>query len=425
MSFEHLNTLFKAAAEAKTVPAVAGIVMDRSGKVLYEGAFGVTNLDSDTAVPYTLSTMTPIFSCTKPITSVAALQLVERGLMGIDDPAEMYVPEIADIKLLDGFDDCGSPNLREPKNKITIRHLLSHSSGFTYDFLDENTYRWRITDGQAPAEYLAAESMKAMSTPLAFEPGTRCCYGASTDWLGFVIEGATGLGLHEVIERNILVPLGMNSTGREITPGAVGLAMHTLVDGVLAASPELVPSGIAEKDCGGQYLYSSPHDFATFLLTLLNEGTHPLSGVTILEKETVKNFVFTDLLSQECDSSLAGFLTTQMPELPGSAEFLPGITKGWSGTWMMNHEQSPRGRSAGSGGWLAIPNHYYWVDPTKGILGLVMSGILPLANRKVLGLFDNLERTAYGHAPATQFGEPGSNVTLDIKDDLTPTEGSR
>ena len=131
-----LDPIFQDAVQSKRIPGAAAIVLDSSGKVLFSKGYGNVTA-GDTSSP-ALTTKTPgfIWSCTKLVTSVAGLQLVEQGKIDLDDPVEKYVPDIKNIKFIDGFNDDGSPKLREPEKKIKMIHLFTHTSGFAYDFFD-------------------------------------------------------------------------------------------------------------------------------------------------------------------------------------------------------------------------------------------------------------------------------------------------
>lgn len=136
-----LRPQFEAVAEARKVPGIAAIALDRSGDVLFKGVFGTTNNDDSSAAALTPTTPIIIWSCTKLVTSVAALQLLEQGKLALDDPVEGYVPQIKEIQVLEGFKDDGSPILRAPKTKATILMLMTHTAGFTYDFFGSKHLR--------------------------------------------------------------------------------------------------------------------------------------------------------------------------------------------------------------------------------------------------------------------------------------------
>ena len=408
-----LKPTFEAAAKEKKVPGVAAIALDRSGDVLFKGTYGVVNTDDPSAKPLTSTTPIMIWSCTKLVTAVAALQLVEQGKLKLDDEVEKYVPDIKNIQVLEGFKEDGSPILRAQKTKATILMLMTHTAGFSYDFFDANTCKWREWAKQTPTVYIGG-AMEAFASPMIADPGTKYTYGINIDWLGFVVEAMSGMPLNEYMEKNILTPLGLKDSGSHPRAGAdARLITHIRgEDGKLTAAPPIVAAENPEKFGGGHFLYSTLDDYSTFLLTILNNGTHPKSGAQILKEETVKEYLFKDQINKICSNTGIGEIRTVNPVLSNEGEFLPGVKKGWSCGLMMNSEGSPKGRSAGSGSWAGLGNLYYWLDPVAGKLGLVMSGIFPFMDREVCHLFDELERAVYGHESAQKIEEAGSNFSL-------------
>lgn len=397
-----LDSIFQAPVKAKKVPGVAAIALGKSGDVIFKGTYGTTNLDDPAAPSLTSTTPLMIWSCTKLVTSVAALQLVEQGKLHLDDPVEKHVPSIAQIQVLEGFKPDGQPILRAPKTKATILNLMTHTAGFTYDSFNKDTFQWRKQVGQNPNELVTVGSMQCFESPLAFDPGTRYEYGVNTDWLGFVVEAISGMPLNAYIEKNILKPLGMNDSGSH---AASQMVIHLRgEDGALVAAPPIVCAPAPERFGGGHYLYSTLDDYSAFLLTILNNGTHPSSKVEILKEETVEEYLFKDQTHKICSNKGVGVITTTDPAGSSEGEFLPGLEKGWSCGFMFNFEASPKGRSAGSGQWAGMGNLYYWLDPKAGKLGLVMSGILPFMDKEILQLFDELERAVYGHESASDAG---------------------
>src|SRR5262249_3699643 len=146
------------------------------------------------------------------VTSVAAMQLVEQGKLKLDEPAAKYLPELGHVEVLQGFDAAGKPVLRPATKAITLRHLLTHTSGFAYTNWHETMFKCsqqapRIPPGTPPA-----------LTPLAFEPGTKWQYGYSTDWTGRIVEAVSGLSLEKYFSQNIFKPLEMNDTSYILRP---------------------------------------------------------------------------------------------------------------------------------------------------------------------------------------------------------------
>lgn len=408
-----LNSLFEAAVKEKKVPGVAAIALDQSGDVLFKGTYGSTNLDDPSAAPVTSKTPVMMFSCTKLVTSVAALQLIEQGRLHLEDLVEKYVPDIAKIEVLDGFKPDGEPILRTAKRKSTVLNLMTHTAGFSYDFFSKETLRWRIHVGQNPSEYAPVGAMKNYETPFNSDPGSRYEYGVNIDWLGFVIEAVSGMPLNEYVEKNILNPLGMNDSGPHVKEGASRFVVHQKgEDGGLTAVPPIAYATAPERYGGGHFLYSTLDDYSTFLLTILNQGTHPTTKTQILKAETVEEYLFNDQIPKICSNKGIGVIESASPIFTSEGEFLPGLEKGWSCGLMVSLEDSPKGRSAGSGSWAGLGNLYYWLDPKGGKLGLVMSEILPFMDKEVLRLFDELERAVYGHDSASEAGAKGGNFSV-------------
>ena len=151
----------------RKIPAVVGMVASEK-KILYSGAFG--NRDSS-GVPVHTDSIFAIASMTKAVTTVAALQLVDEGKLGLDEPVSKYLPKLANLDVLEGFDANGKPSLRPAKTLITLRHLVTHTSGLCYDTWDEQMFRYASQPPVAGA---------SKPGPLMFEPGTKSPSGLST-----------------------------------------------------------------------------------------------------------------------------------------------------------------------------------------------------------------------------------------------------
>lgn len=400
-----LDSHFEAAA--KELPGLAATIVDSSGKTLYHKAFGVTNLSSTSPVPYTTSTQTALWSCTKVIASIAALQLMENGKLSLSDPVEKYVPEIANIPVLDNTtkDANGNYPTRPAKTKPTILQLLTHTAGFTYDFFNQSTLDWTLAQSKTPHVYLAG--MKdVFQTPLSFDPGSKYEYGINIDWVGFVVEAITGTSLDKYVEESILKPLGMDSTTKTFTSDDEKdrLLVHLRMGDNIVGNPDMKPPADAEVYGGGHYLISTLDDYSKLLATILNNGTSPTTGATILKKETVQQYLFQDFVPEATKDSPApdkvaddiGAVTTSAPMLSGTGRVLPGLKLGWSCGMMVNLQDVPNGRKAGSGMWAGLGNLYYWIDPKSNIAGMVMTSLLPFMDVKVLELSDALQAVAYG-----------------------------
>jgi methyl acetate hydrolase len=376
------------------VAGVVAMVTDRDRNV-YEGAAGVRRLGGDDAM--TTDSVFALFSTTKAITATAALQLVEEGRLDLDAPAATYVPEIGELKVLDGFDDDGTPRVRDPKREITTRMLLTHTAGFGYDFFCEEYRRLAEEHGQ-PSVITATRA--ALRTPLLFDPGERWQYGSNLDWSGQVVEGITGERLGDVFATRIFEPLGIRDMSFELDDRLRSrlAAMHQRgEDGSLTPTEFELPSP-PEVHMGGHGLYGTVGDYMRFIRMWLNDGRGE-NGV-VLQPETVQMAV---------QNHLGDLKVTMLPgvirELSNDAEFFPGQSKSWSLPFMINDEQAPTGRPAGAQGWAGLANLFYWIDRENGYGGFWATQILPFGDPTSFGGYLEFETSLY-----TSLGSPAGGT---------------
>lgn len=371
------------AAEAG-VPGVVAMATDRR-QTFYEGAAGRARIDGDAAM--TIDKVFAIFSTTKAITATAALQLVEEGRLDLDAPASTYAPDLGRLQVLDGFDATGAPRLRAPKRAITTRMLLLHTAGFGYDFFHHNYARLAKERGQPS---VINSSKASLMTPLLFDPGDRWEYGTNLDWCGQVVEGITGRRLGEVFETRIFKPLGMRETSFVLTDAMRQrlAGMHARnPDGSLTAMEFELPSD-PEIHMGGHGLYSTVGDYIRFIRMWLNDGEGEYGRV--LKPETVRLAAQNHLQGQTV-TMLPGVI----PSLSNDAEFFPGQKKSWGLSFMINDEDAPTGRPAGSLGWAGLANLFYWIDRRNGIGGFWATQILPFADAASFGGYLAFESEVY------------------------------
>jgi CubicO group peptidase (beta-lactamase class C family) len=317
---------------------------------------------------------------------VAALQCVERGLLKLDDPAKNICPELGDVGVLTGFDADGKPVTRPPKRDITLRQLLTHSAGFSYEI-------WN-TDMQKVQAALEIPSVtecknKALTLPLLFDPGEGWEYGINIDWAGKMIERVSGQTLGQYLSAHIFQPLGMFSTGFKITDSMRQRLATTHLrgpDGHLAVFPFEIPQQ-PEFEMGGGGLYSTAGDYLKFLRMVLNNGQ--LGGERILTPEGAVS-----LGMNHMGDCRVYNLKAAIP-LTNDAEFFPGVQKSWSLAFQINHEATFTGRPAGGMMWAGLANSYYWIDQITGLAGVYVTQIFPFADAKSLPLFYEFEKAVY------------------------------
>ena len=383
-----IDAVLSGAVERGEVPGVAAVAGNRAG-TLYQGAFGRRGLDRPE--PMTPDTVVWIASMTKAITSVAALQQVEAGKLSLDAPIAEVLPALANPLVLEGFEADGAPRLRPARQPVTLRHLLTHTSGFSYDIWNADIGRYMERHG-LPGIITCRRA--ALETPLVADPGERWEYGIGIDWAGLAVEAATGQRLDQVLLERILGPLGMSDTVFRL--GAAQRArlasMHARgPDGSLSVIPFEVPQE-PEFCMGGGGLYGTAPDYLRFCRMVLNGGA--LDGVRILSPEMAA-----ELARNQIGGLAVRRMVSAQPSASNDAEFLPGTTKRWSLAFMTNEADAPGGgRAAGSLAWAGLGNTYCWIDPKRDVAGVIVTQILPFADPKVLALLEAFERAVYAAA---------------------------
>jgi methyl acetate hydrolase len=380
-----IDAILRGAVDRGAVPGIAFVAGNAAG-TLYEGAFGRRGLDQPAAM--TPDTVVWIASMTKAITTTAALRQVEAGRLSLDAPIGEVLPELAQPQVLMGFaPEGGEAMLRPARKKLTLRHLLTHTSGFSYDM-------WNPEIGA----YMAAREVPgiigcqraALTTPLVAEPGERWEYGIGIDWAGLAVEKVTGRRLAEVLADEVLGPLGMKDSAFRIGPAQRGrlASMHAKApDGALSAIPFEVPQD-PEFHMGGGGLYGTVTDYLRFCRMWLNTGT--LDGARILSPETVREAARDQIAPLEVTPMISA-----IPASTHDVELFPGMRKGWGLSFLINEDEVPGGRAAGSLAWAGLANTYYWIDPKRDRAGVIATQILPFADPAVLQAFEAAERAVY------------------------------
>ncbi len=316
-----------------------------------------------------------IASCTKAITALAALQLVERGLLSLDDPIGDRVPMLAAPRVLDGFEADGTPRLRAARRAVTLRDLLTHTSGLAYDFCSADLTRYFAATG---------ESLMSGAPTLMFDPGERWQYGIGIDAAGWAIEAASGQSLDVYFAEHILGPLGMADTS--FAPDAVQTnrraGMHVRGPEGALITTDAFPN--APQMWGGGGLTSTAPDYLKFLQAIMSDA----GGLVRTETLAL-------LRDVQTDRGPAGDLMSV--NLGFSHDFQPmsGVDKRWTLGFLRNETDVPGGRRAGSLAWGGIANCYYWADPASGVAGVLFAQFLPFADPAMMATFEAFEQAVY------------------------------
>jgi CubicO group peptidase (beta-lactamase class C family) len=377
-----IDQVLQAAVDRGDVPSVVAVAADRDG-VVYRGAAGPRTADGDD--PISPDTHFRIMSMTKMVATTAALQLVEKGRLDLDAPIDTYCPEFADVQVLDGWDGA-TPRLRAPASRATVRQLVTHTSGLGYWFFSEDLAKW---EAATSTPNVLSGANVIFTAPLLADPGTTYIYGINSDWLGKVIEAAGGVGLDVAIKDGITGPLGMNETAFQIADswkdGGLTPVQAKVDDTWVDSGIELNQS--PEYYAGGHGLYSTPNDYIKFEQALLRGGE--LDGTRILASDTV-DAAFTNQIGE---LSFPEAIPTADPS--ATCEFNAGPGWKWGYGLLLNSEDIPGMRRAGSGAWAGLCNTHFWVDRTTGICASIYSNFLPFVTPEAFALYNDYERALY------------------------------
>lgn len=383
-----LGTLLESAVERAALPGAVAVVAGPNG-VLDVAAAGSLRVEG--GYPVTPRTTFRLMSMTKAFTSVAALQLIEQGRLGLDQDVASVLPAFAELPVLEGFDGT-TPRFRAPARPATVRQLLTHTSGLAYGFANPSLMRYLEVTGTPDA---ITGRHEGIAVPLVADPGSAWGYGVSTDWLGQIVEAVTGQDLAAYLAEHVFEPLEMRDTTFAPTPEQRDRMMvvhHRTADGGLSpgafelpADPEFAP--------GGHGAYGTAVDYARFLAALLAGGT--LDGARILSPEIV-DLALTDHLG---GLPLPEVTESLMPELSNDVISMP-FRQGFGLGFHLILEDVPQMRRAGSADWSGLMNCYYWLDRAGGVAAVFCTQVLPFFDSAVLETVIDFERTVYNHRSA-------------------------
>jgi methyl acetate hydrolase len=328
-----------------------------------------------------------IASMTKAVVSIAALGLIERGELELEQPVAEILPAFGELAILDGF-DVDVPRLRAATRPVTLRHLLTHTSGCGYWFDNPDVLRYHRVTGVPDPRSGSAEMLRV---PRLFEAGERWEYGTSVDWLGLVVEKVSGADLDTHVRTRICEPLGMLDTTFDPSDAQRErlMAIHDARAGQALRLSSIALPQEQEIWSGGGGLYSTAGDYLRFMRALLRGGE--LDGERILRPDTVQ-LAFTDHLQgaplpADGTHSAVPELTNDVPALP----FKQGFGLGFS----LMLEDIPGMRRAGTGDWAGLCNTYFWIDHATGIAATLLTQILPFFDAGVVQTLLGFEAAAY------------------------------
>jgi len=359
-----IDVMLNRAIEQNEIPGAVALVA-RNGKIVYYKAVGLADNESKRA--FKCDDIFRIASQSKAITSTAVMMLWEEGKFRLDDPISKYIPEFGKAQLLDTFFEKDSSFTTKPADKqITIRHLLTHTSGIGYGFIDGDE-RFRkiyqkagIIDAFTTEPVTIKENIKKLAKlPLHHNPGEKYTYSEGLDVLGYLIEIVSGKPLDEFFRERIFDPLGMDDTWFYLPESKYGrlVPVQTKKDGnwvkyppIPAYDPDYPKKGAQKFFSGGGGLSSTAKDYATFLQMYLNNGE--LNGIRLLSRTTIQFM-----------------MANQVGDLFGNSGEYYGLAFGVLD--QMGENLGGQG-SSGTFSWGGYFNTQYFADPKENIIGILM-----------------------------------------------------
>ena len=344
----------------------AVVLIVRNGKVVYHKAYGYSDAEAKTTLKK--DDIFRIASQTKAITSLAVMMLFEEGKLLLDDPISKYIPEFKNPKVLSSLNWADTTYSTIPaKSEITIRQLLTHTSGLDYAEIGSQDFKAIYAKSKIPsgtgmhsANQLLADKIKLLgSLPLKHHPGEQYTYGLNTDVLGYLVEVVSGQSLDQFFKTRIFQPLGMNDTYFYLPAEKYNrlVALHQSKAGVLkrveipagkGLNPNY-PNTVGTYFSGGAGLSSTIEDYAKFLQLFINKGEY--NGVRLLSRKTIE------------------LMLTNQTQPPITVQF--GL--GFGLETAANDYQSIY--SLGSFSWGGAFNTAYWADPKEKLIGLIYTNM--------------------------------------------------
>ncbi|MEM7028679.1 MAG: serine hydrolase domain-containing protein [Chloroflexota bacterium] len=352
------------------IPGYA-VFVARRGKPAFYHQYGLANVETGKSVED--DTIFRIYSMTKPITSVALMMLYEQGLFQLDNPVSKFIPEFKDQTVF-ASGDANTYQTVLVEREMTIRDLLTHTSGLTYDFgSDHPVSLMYATAGSQVRDASLADMVKMLGRfPLLFSPGTRWNYSFATDVVGYLVEVISGQSLDEYFARHIFAPLGMQDTAFVVSPDKASrfAACYDYDENgfVLGDDPQdSVYLAQPVRLSGGGGLTSTVTDYFRFSQMLLNKGE--LDGKRILGRKTVELMTSNHLPNNGDLTSMGQAVFSETP--------YDGIGFGLGFSVMLNPAAANILGSPGEFAWGGMASTAFWVDPVEEMIVIFMTQLRP------------------------------------------------
>ncbi|WWC66068.1 uncharacterized protein I303_108690 [Kwoniella dejecticola CBS 10117] len=404
---QSLDKLLKETVERRHVPGIF-YGATTAKEEIYFNQYGEKVFGDASSGQIDADTTTECFSQTKLITCIAALQLIDQKLISLDssEDIEKYLPEISELKVLKGYDGDDKAILEDPKHKVTLRMLMSHSAGFTYMFAENVLSKWHAQN-PSPSLFDPKATVKSLCTPFIYEPGTSWTYSTSIDWTGKLVERVSGLDLEEYFQKNLFAPCGIKTLTfyptEEIKKHKMSICYRD-AEGKVQRIPnnfgmgrpteaDQVPKALLS---GGGGLFGTQRDYLTFLRHLLqcDPSSPHRSDRPLISPESWKELFTPSIPKGEGYTGLDNIVT--MVSKPEYIHPPPTIdTINHSVGFLLTLEEFTAGRKAGSGCWSGAAKTQFWIDPKTGIAAVCGTQLLSPSPDPWYASYVEFERTLY------------------------------
>ncbi|KAI1204283.1 beta-lactamase/transpeptidase-like protein [Annulohypoxylon truncatum] len=398
---QEIDSLYEEAIASGLLPGVSLLAGDKNGNILYSKSFGKASLKEGDNRPFTESTIASIASMSKLMTVVAVLQCVEDGILDLDKDVASLCPGIGKYGLIVGFDDTKNSAIFTPNpTPITLRMLLTHTSGHEYEWNNALLLKWRASRNEQPSSGLTLEEQAAL--PLVFEPGKGFAYGHGLDWAGKAVESATNLSLDDFMRKRIWTPLGIENDA-SFYPRAKDSMKDRIAD-VSTLDKNGKPPAVhfpgfdisgGSTDCfGGAGVYSSTKAYYTFL-----------SSVMRRDPKLLKPSSYEELFRPQLDDRCEQALNDDIISSPIKTQYLglqipASIRKTWNLAGLVAKEAQEGRFAQGTTLWGGYPCCEWFIDHESGICGVAICQLVPPMQPDVMALHEKFQRAMFGRVRA-------------------------
>ncbi|KAF2676758.1 beta-lactamase/transpeptidase-like protein [Lentithecium fluviatile CBS 122367] len=384
------------------IPGCVLYATNRDGTFTYAKALGISSMKppTESRSPLSKDAIMWVASCSKLMTAICCMQLVEKNIISLDEPVYTHIPELKPFKILKGFNEDGSPMEEPHQEPITLRRLLTHTSGLSYDVMHPGLMQWLKYHGKDNSK--ESDLLLRFSSPLVFEPGTSWMYGTGNDYAGLLIERVTKLSLEEYMKKNLWEPLGINDITFFLAQRPDLQERRMAMSTRDPSSPKATHATASDlssyreigtlpiRDClGGQGAFAPASAYIKILHALLVSDTDE----KLLQKESVEE-LFRPQLSEGGKAGLAAMMQIEAAKnAMGGPEEGAEKDHALGGIVIMGDEEG--GRRGGTMVWGGLPNLTWFVDRKAGLCGLFATQVIPPGDGKCAELTRAFEKGVY------------------------------